>query len=587
MTSIERVNQTVNKNAKNTSGGTDRLAGGGTTGGFTSREDENKVPGLLSGEAAFWGTEFKVDARDFGKSAIGKRIGAKNRTIFTRSTAGKYLRDFSALSPAEITAMQKRLYAAHLYPDDYYSSVTPTGTPTSPTRRVKFGTPDMDTLKALQSGIDYAVRTKKSLQHVLSSQAEQYAEEDALNGGMAEPRDVGGGQFHVINTSNPAAVGELVDDIATKLTGSRLDGKKRQSIVQDIINKEISTQRATNNASDSVEMQNFNAEQVAKGAVTGDQSSSGIDQLMSAIAAKESGGNYNITNKDSGAAGKYQIMPKNWPAWSKEAGLGANAPRTPQNQETVARFKMQQYLNQFGSPEAVAVAWYAGPGAAKEYLKNPNAAKFTKKQGKYPSIRDYARSISSKLGGGTGATGKGPGGNKDADVWGNELASQFGLRVSSGYRSPAENKKAGGASKSDHMSDLARDLAGTPKQMKALADWAKKNTGPGKLFRYVEYGTPDHKDHVHLSFNADKVPPGAKGRAAGVKSQSSGSFGADVPEGGMYLPSTTVTQQAVDVDAEARAAIKAQNPLKYQATQFANYYDLFMNMGKGAPTANG
>ena len=94
-----------------------------------------------------------------------------------------------------------------------------------------------------------------------------------------------------------------------------------------------------------------------------------IDRFMAAISRTESGGNYNAQNSRTGAYGKFQIMPSNWSAWSKEAGLGANAPRTPENQEKVARFKMLQYYRQFGSWEAVAVAWFAGPGRAQRYVE--------------------------------------------------------------------------------------------------------------------------------------------------------------------------------------------------------------------------
>lgn len=124
-----------------------------------------------------------------------------------------------------------------------------------------------------------------------------------------------------------------------------------------------------------------------------------IDVFMRAISGAESGGNYNAVNSDSGAAGKYQIMPANWPAWSKEAGLGPNAPRTPENQEKVARFKMLQYFDQFGSWEAVAVAWYAGPGAAQAWNQNPSQPRFTRAQGggKYPSIADYVRKTAGQM----------------------------------------------------------------------------------------------------------------------------------------------------------------------------------------------
>ncbi len=90
-----------------------------------------------------------------------------------------------------------------------------------------------------------------------------------------------------------------------------------------------------------------------------------IDQFMGAISSQESGGDYDAvgptTRSGENAQGRYQILPSNWPSWAVEAGLPADAPQTPMNQEIVARHKMLAYYDQFGSWESVAVAWFAGP----------------------------------------------------------------------------------------------------------------------------------------------------------------------------------------------------------------------------------
>ena len=52
-------------------------------------------------------------------------------------------------------------------------------------------------------------------------------------------------------------------------------------------------------------------------------------------------------------------MPENWPSWAQEAGLSADAPQTPENQEIVAKYKLGQYYDELG-PEGALVAWYAG-----------------------------------------------------------------------------------------------------------------------------------------------------------------------------------------------------------------------------------
>lgn len=117
-----------------------------------------------------------------------------------------------------------------------------------------------------------------------------------------------------------------------------------------------------------------------------------IEEFMNRISGHESGGNYGARNVDSGAYGRFQIMPGNWPSWSKMAGI-PGAPPTPQNQDRVARHMMLSYYNKYRDWGAVAAAWYGGPVAAAKYLANPNDPYLTRKQGKYPSISEYIRRI--------------------------------------------------------------------------------------------------------------------------------------------------------------------------------------------------
>ena len=120
--------------------------------------------------------------------------------------------------------------------------------------------------------------------------------------------------------------------------------------------------------------------------------------LVSAISGKESGGNYGAVNPDSGAMGKYQIMPGNIAGpggWDMEI-LGRNITTqqflsSPKLQEQIAQGKLKQYYNQYG-PAGAAAAWYAGPGAAKSWQGN-NAG-----QGAYPSVRNYVLAILKAMG---------------------------------------------------------------------------------------------------------------------------------------------------------------------------------------------
>lgn len=124
-----------------------------------------------------------------------------------------------------------------------------------------------------------------------------------------------------------------------------------------------------------------------------------VDDLTRAISGQESGGNYNSVNKDSGAAGKYQIMPSSWPGMAQQAGLSPNAPQTPGNQELVARTVLASYVQKYGSVQAAAAAWYGGEGAAEKYVANPNDPYLNRKQGggQYPSINEYIQQVTSRM----------------------------------------------------------------------------------------------------------------------------------------------------------------------------------------------
>ena len=126
---------------------------------------------------------------------------------------------------------------------------------------------------------------------------------------------------------------------------------------------------------------------------------SDFDSWFEGMAKQESGGDYNAVNGDTGASGRYQIMPENWDAWAEEAGLERGAEMTPENQDIVARHKMRGYYDEYG-PDGALVAWYAGPGNAERWVRgeatdvwgNP----WDKPQSNGPSIADYVREATEK-----------------------------------------------------------------------------------------------------------------------------------------------------------------------------------------------
>ena len=117
--------------------------------------------------------------------------------------------------------------------------------------------------------------------------------------------------------------------------------------------------------------------------------------FLQAISGQESGGNYGAINKDSGALGKYQIMPSNFAGaggWDREA-LGRDVSsqqflNNPRLQEAIARYMLRKYYRQYG-PAGAASAWYSGdPGKWND--RNP--------QGGYPSIHQYVLDILRRMG---------------------------------------------------------------------------------------------------------------------------------------------------------------------------------------------
>ncbi len=96
-----------------------------------------------------------------------------------------------------------------------------------------------------------------------------------------------------------------------------------------------------------------------------DVSNSTADQIADAIKQVESGGDYNAKGA-SGENGAYQFMPGTWAQWSSQYAsqvMGqsvAQLPMTPDNQDAVAKWKIQQWLNQGYTPDQIAVIWNHG-----------------------------------------------------------------------------------------------------------------------------------------------------------------------------------------------------------------------------------
>lgn len=102
-----------------------------------------------------------------------------------------------------------------------------------------------------------------------------------------------------------------------------------------------------------------------------------VKKIASAIGQFESGGNYKAVGptvtsgmyKGDKAYGKYQIMSRNLPQWSKEA-LGRSITlqeflNNPQLQDRIAEYKMGKIYQQYGNVGDVASVWFSGRPVSK------------------------------------------------------------------------------------------------------------------------------------------------------------------------------------------------------------------------------
>jgi hypothetical protein len=140
-----------------------------------------------------------------------------------------------------------------------------------------------------------------------------------------------------------------------------------------------------------------------------------IDMYLKALLMRESTNNYEAKHKASviedyetgkpirvQALGGYGILDINFEKWAKQAGLKDFSMadedwKDPKAQDTIAKFKVQEYFNKFGSWDAVSVAWFAGENKAKELIKN-GTIDYDKADSNGTTIKQYVDSMNNLIG---------------------------------------------------------------------------------------------------------------------------------------------------------------------------------------------
>ena len=139
-----------------------------------------------------------------------------------------------------------------------------------------------------------------------------------------------------------------------------------------------------------------------------------IDIYLKALLMRESSNNYEAKHKASiiedyatgkpirvQALGGYGILDINFEKWAKQAGLKDFSMededwKDPVAQDTIAKYKVQEYFNKYGSWDAVSVAWFSGEGNANQLVKN-GTIDYTQADSNGVNIKNYVYSINNLI----------------------------------------------------------------------------------------------------------------------------------------------------------------------------------------------
>ena len=140
-----------------------------------------------------------------------------------------------------------------------------------------------------------------------------------------------------------------------------------------------------------------------------------IDIYLEALKMQESSGNYQAQHKPEvitdivtgkkirvQAVGAYGILDINWTgtetqkSWAEQAGYKNADWHDPVAQDAVAKYKVQEYFNKYGSWDAVSVAWFSGEGNANKLVKN-GTIDYSASDANGQTIENYVNQMNKKI----------------------------------------------------------------------------------------------------------------------------------------------------------------------------------------------
>lgn len=199
-----------------------------------------------------------------------------------------------------------------------------------------------------------------------------------------------------ITVTDTQTLDSMVDKVAVSILGQYADPTEKAAIISQLQEEERAHKTAQIQADFGASV--FGQEQkLAQAGGTGD-----LDAFMTALIGKESGGNANAINPDSGAMGLGQIMPENWGPWAAEAGVSASD-FSEANQRKVIKHKLAQYYEAYGNWRDVALVWYGGEGGRQRAAAGGGNNPEPYGSNVYDSLNAYADNVMAKMNEYTGA----------------------------------------------------------------------------------------------------------------------------------------------------------------------------------------